>query len=128
MTDAASSSPAKLELVDVAVSFPAKSGPVVALAPLRLAVAPGRFVSVIGPSGCGKSTLFNVVAGLLAPTSGRVLIDGIDATGRIGLVSYMLQKDLLLPWRTVLDNVILGLEIRGVDIRCPRRGIGCGGC
>ena len=110
----------KLQLVDLAVSFPGAAGPVPALAPLDLSVAPGRFVSVIGPSGCGKSTLFNVVAGLLAPTRGRVLIDGVDATGHIGLVSYMLQKDLLLPWRSVLDNVILGLEIRGVPAKAAR--------
>ena len=73
----------------------------------------GRFVSLVGPSGCGKSTLFNVIAGLLQPTEGRVLIDGEDATGTIGRVGYMLQKDLLLPWRTVVDNVILGMEVQG---------------
>src|SRR5262249_24957287 len=87
-----------------------------ALAPVDISVAPGRFVSLIGPSGCGKSTIFNIVAGLQAPTTGRVLIDGEDATGTIGQVGYMLQKDLLLPWRTVLDNVALGMEIRGAPI------------
>ena len=111
---------AKLDIIDIAVTFPAPVGTFTALAPVTLSVASGRFVSVIGPSGCGKSTLFNVVAGLLAPTAGRVLIDGEDATGRIGLVSYMLQKDLLLPWRTVLDNVILGLEIRGLPMKQAR--------
>ena len=80
----------------------------------------GRFVSLIGPSGCGKSTIFNIVAGLLEPTGGRVLIDGADATGTIGRVGYMLQKDMLLPWRTVLDNVILGMEIQGVPLREAR--------
>src|SRR5499427_4252997 len=80
----------------------------------------GRFVSLIGPSGCGKSTIFNIIAGLLEPTSGRVLIDGVDATGTIGRVGYMLQKDLLLPWRTVLDNTILGMEIQHVPLRAAR--------
>lgn len=74
-------------------------------------VEEGSFVSIIGPSGCGKSTLFNLIAGIDTPTSGRVLIDGTDRSGQVGLVGYMLQKDLLLPWRTVLDNVVLGLEL-----------------
>src|SRR5258708_25203015 len=87
-----------------------------ALAPVTLAIPQGRFVSLIGPSGCGKSTIFNIIAGLLQPTGGRVIIDGVDATGTIGRVGYMLQKDLLLPWRTVLDNVILGMEIQGVPL------------
>jgi ABC-type nitrate/sulfonate/bicarbonate transport system ATPase subunit len=78
-------------------------------------------VSLIGPSGCGKSTIFNIVAGLEAPTTGRVLIDGNDATGFIGNVGYMLQKDLLLPWRTVLDNVALGMEIRGTPLAEARQ-------
>ena len=87
---------------------------------MTLSIAPGRFVSLIGPSGCGKSTIFNIVAGLLQPSGGRVLIDGIDATGTIGRVGYMLQKDLLLPWRNVLDNVILGMEIQGLPLREAR--------
>jgi ABC-type nitrate/sulfonate/bicarbonate transport system ATPase subunit len=91
-----------------------------AISNISLDVTPGRFVSLIGQSGCGKSTLFNILAGLLSPTSGRVLLDGEDITGRAGLVSYMLQKDLLLPWRTVLDNVIYGLEIQGMDRREAR--------
>jgi ABC-type nitrate/sulfonate/bicarbonate transport system ATPase subunit len=83
-------------------------------------VPAGRFVSLIGPSGCGKSTIFNIMAGLQEPTGGRVMIDGVDATGTIGRVGYMLQKDLLLPWRTVLDNVILGMEIQGKPLREAR--------
>src|SRR5882724_3484017 len=91
-----------------------------ALAPVTLSIPQGRFVSLIGPSGCGKTTIFNIIAGLLEPTGGRVLIDGVDATGTIGRVGYMLQKDLLLPWRTVLDNVILGMEIQHVPLRAAR--------
>lgn len=80
----------------------------------------GRFVSIIGPSGCGKSTLFNIVAGLIRPSSGEVLLDGKDITCESGHVGYMLQKDLLLPWRSILDNVIIGLEIRGVSKKKAR--------
>ena len=106
-------SPTKLRLDDVSMAFVTPAGRFEALAQVSLVVPAGRFVSLIGPSGCGKSTIFNIVAGLQEPTTGRVMIDGADATGTIGRVGYMLQKDLLLPWRTVLDNVILGMEIQG---------------
>jgi ABC-type nitrate/sulfonate/bicarbonate transport system ATPase subunit len=103
-----------LVLNNVAMTFGGAGNAMQALAPVSLTVGAGRFVSLIGPSGCGKSTLFNIVAGLLRPTAGTVIVDGEDITGCIGRVGYMLQKDLLLPWRTVLDNVILGMEIRGL--------------
>ena len=83
-------------------------------------VAPGEFVSVIGPSGCGKSTLFDVIAGLERPDAGRVLVDGADATGHVEHAAYMPQRDLLFPWRTVLDNTTLGLEVAGVRRREAR--------
>ncbi len=81
---------------------------------VSLAVKKGEFVSVIGPSGCGKSTLFNIISGLERPDKGCILLDGKDITGEKGHISYMLQKDLLLPWRTVLDNCILGPELQGI--------------
>jgi len=109
--------PAKVQLERVGMAFTTPAGTFRAVEPLDLSIETGRFVSLVGPSGCGKSTLFNVIAGLLAPTEGRVLIDGVDATGTIGRVGYMLQKDLLLPWRSVVDNVILGMEVQGK----PRR-------
>jgi ABC-type nitrate/sulfonate/bicarbonate transport system ATPase subunit len=92
----------------------------VALDHISLAVPQGSFVSLIGPSGCGKSTIFNIVAGLQEPSAGRIMIDGADATGTIGRVGYMLQKDLLLPWRTLTDNIILGMEIQGVRLAQAR--------
>lgn len=87
------------------------NGAVQVLEDININVGTGQFVSLIGRSGCGKSTLFNMVAGLLRPSEGQILLDGVDIAGRAGLVGYMLQKDLLLPWRTVLDNVILGIEL-----------------
>jgi ABC-type nitrate/sulfonate/bicarbonate transport system ATPase subunit len=110
----------KLCVDDVSMTFKTPTGVFHALAPMTLSIPQGRFVSLIGPSGCGKSTIFNIIAGLLEPTAGRVMIDGVDATGTIGRVGYMLQKDLLLPWRTVLDNTILGMEIQGVPLRQAR--------
>jgi ABC-type nitrate/sulfonate/bicarbonate transport system ATPase subunit len=112
--------PVKLRLDQVSMAFRTPNSVFQALSPVSLTIEQGRFVSLIGPSGCGKSTIFNIVAGLLEPSGGRVLIDGADATGTIGRVGYMLQKDLLLPWRTVLDNVILGMEIQGVPLRTAR--------
>jgi len=111
------SSAPKLEIDRVSKAFDTPGGAFQALAPVTLSIPKGRFVSLIGPSGCGKSTIFNIIAGLLEPTEGRVLIDGIDATNTIGRVGYMLQKDLLLPWRTVLGNVILGMEIQNIPLR-----------
>ena len=99
----------KLSLKHVSQTF----GETQALAPTDLQVHAGEFVSVVGPSGCGKSTMFNIIAGVLKPTKGQVLIDGKDVTGRSGHVGYMLQKDLLLPWRTVIDNIVLGAILKG---------------
>jgi len=73
----------------------------------------GEFVSIIGPSGCGKSTIFNLISGILKPTSGTIYIDGEVHTGETGRVSYMYQKDLLLPWRKIIDNVGLPLVLDG---------------
>ena len=91
------------------------------LAGVSLTVGPGQFVSIIGPSGCGKSTLLNIIAGLDQPDAGTVEVDGDPASRRLGRIGYMQQKDLLLPWRTVVDNAALGLEIRGTPRRQARR-------
>ena len=91
-------------------------GETAALAPTDLLIMPREFVSIVGPSGCGKSTLFNIVSGLVEPDAGRILIDGRDATGTPGHVGYMLQKDLLIPWRSVVDNITLSAALtRGVS-------------
>ena len=91
------------------------------LAGVNLTVSPGQFVSIIGPSGCGKSTLLNIIAGLDQPDSGAVELDGHVANQRLGRIGYMQQKDLLLPWRSVLDNAILGLELQGTPRGQARR-------
>jgi ABC-type nitrate/sulfonate/bicarbonate transport system ATPase subunit len=80
---------------------------------IDFSVDEGSFVCLLGPSGSGKSTLFNIIAGLLAPTSGNVYLDGKLITNRTGLIGYMFQKDLLLPWRSVLENITLGTEVQG---------------
>jgi len=92
-----------------------------ALESVDFRIAEGEFVSIVGPSGCGKSTLFNILAGLQRPSSGRVLLDGREPGSLLGRTAYMPQKDLLMPWRTVLDNVTLGLEMAGVSRREARR-------
>ena len=90
-------------------------GDFTALADVSLAINPGEFVCILGASGCGKSTLFNAVSGVLPVSSGTIFLDGRDIGGRPGEVGYMLQKDLLLPWRTVLGNIALGAALtRGV--------------
>jgi ABC-type nitrate/sulfonate/bicarbonate transport system ATPase subunit len=94
--------------------------PVPALDDVDFTLRPDEFVSIIGPSGCGKSTLFNVIAGLLAPDSGSVSLDGRSIVGKPGNVAYMMQRDLLLPWRTILENVVLGPEILGKPLRAAR--------
>jgi ABC-type nitrate/sulfonate/bicarbonate transport system ATPase subunit len=104
----------KLEVRSVSKYFRRSGNIVHALDATSLDVERGRFVSIIGPSGCGKSTLFNIIAGLAKPTSGDVLADGASILGQPGYVGYMLQKGLLLPWRTILDNIILGMEVRDV--------------
>lgn len=80
----------------------------------------GEIVSLLGVSGSGKTTLFNILSGLMLPDSGRVLLDGEDITGKTGKMSYMLQKDLLLPHYTVLDNVALPLVIKGEKKKIAR--------
>jgi len=76
-------------------------------------VLDGEFVSLIGPSGSGKSTLFGIVGGLLEPEAGEITIDGASIVNERGHISYMPQQDALFPWRTILDNVVLGQELHG---------------
>ena len=107
--------PNVLQLQGVARRFPSRiagTPPFTAVYGLSLKVGRGEFVSVVGPSGCGKSTLLNLVAGLDRPSEGTVSLHGVEVSGPNSSVGFMLQKDLLLPWRTVLHNVEFGLEAR----------------
>lgn len=104
----------KIELRSVSKTFHGDGVTVRAVEDVSLKVMPGEFVTLIGPSGSGKSTLLNLITGLLEPDSGEVCLDGEVAEDRIGRVGYMPQRDLLLPWRTVLDNAIIPLELHGV--------------
>lgn len=107
-----------LELLDVGCIFQAQAGArqaYEALAPSTLRVRAGEFVSVVGPTGCGKSTLLNIAAGLLAPTSGQVRVFGQPLQGLNRRAGYMFQADALMPWRSALDNVLVGLQYRGMD-------------
>jgi len=81
---------------------------------ISLTLEKNEFVAILGPSGSGKSTLFNIIAGVEAADKGRVLIEGQDYTGKSGRVSYMHQKDLLMPWKTILDNVAIPLVVKGM--------------
>ena len=104
----------RLELRHVSKTFVGNGRTIPALRDLSLKVMPGEFVTVIGASGSGKSTLFNLCVGLLEPDEGSIMIDGEEPPNRLGRLGYMPQRDLLLPWRTVLDNVIVPHDIKGV--------------
>lgn len=88
-----------------------------------LTVQKGEFVTVLGPSGVGKSTFFRLVAGLEDPEGGKILLNGVETTDRLGRIGYMPQQDLLLPWRTVLENGLLPLEIQGVNKKVAKERV-----
>lgn len=107
-----------LELNDVTVSFQSPDGSrMTALRDMSLSVEQGELVALVGPSGCGKSTALNVLAGQVRPASGQVRLAGEPVKGVSPSVGYISQADTLLPWRTVLDNVALAMELRGVEKR-----------
>lgn len=92
-----------------------KNGETLALSDVNLDVEAEEFVSLLGPSGCGKSTILSLIAGMLFPTQGTVMIDGQEVQGTSAKVGYMLQHDHLLEWRTIRSNVFLGLEVKGLS-------------
>lgn len=91
-----------------------------ALRNVSLAIEQGEFVSIVGQSGCGKSTLLSLIAGILEPTAGDVLVDAKSVTGPSRKCGYMLQQDYLFEWRTILENVLIGPEIQGLDLKQAR--------
>jgi NitT/TauT family transport system ATP-binding protein len=104
----------RLEYRDVSMRFADATGRATlsAIESVNFSVADGEVVALIGPSGCGKSTLLNIGAGLFAPTAGQPFVDGELVEGPNPHVAFMLQKDLLLPWRTIAENAMLGVEIQ----------------
>jgi len=106
----------RLEYRNVTMRFTASdgAGALTAVSDVSFAVRDGEVVSLIGPSGCGKSTLLNIGSGLTAPSEGEAYVDGARVAGPNAQVAFMLQKDLLLPWRTVAENVMFGVEIQRV--------------
>lgn len=115
----------KVELRKVSKTFYGEGRQIKALEGVSLSVKAGEFVTIIGPSGSGKSTLFNLIVGLLEPDEGEICIDGEICHDRISRVGYMPQRDLLLPWRSVVDNVILPQEVLGTPRDTARnRAIG----
>jgi len=114
--------PADAAVVDgLSRTFDRAGTRVTAFRDVSFTVRQGEFLTIVGPSGCGKTTLLNVIAGLLEPSQGSVEVEGDTTRSRIKQVGYMFQKDLLLPWRTVRENVALGLEVQGVRKRQARR-------
>jgi NitT/TauT family transport system ATP-binding protein len=100
--------------------FPTPSGePYQVLGGLSLDVYPGEFVSLVGPSGCGKSTLLRLIAGIAPYEAGEIWLDGVPVTRKGGRLGFVFQQDALLPWRTVFDNIALGLRIR----KLPKREV-----
>ena len=109
----------KLEVKNISKSF----GDNKVLKDISIELNQGEIVCLLGVSGSGKTTLFNIISGLLTPDSGQVLLDGKDVTNQPGQISYMLQKDLLLPYRTIEDNVALPLLLKGVKKKEARRQV-----
>jgi len=103
-----------IRIENVSKSFYKRDTAVDAVQDMNLTIAPREIIAIIGPSGCGKSTLLNMIAGLYAPTRGRVVYKGATVAGINTDVGYMTQKDNLLPWRSVRDNVAFPLELAGV--------------
>lgn len=116
MTDPAATTAPKVRVERLSKSF----GDLEVLREISLDAAPGEFVSILGPSGAGKSTLFSILTGAVDAGSGQVLIDGLPRSGRGRDFAFMPQQDGLLPWRRLLANVTLGLEVAGLSRREAR--------
>ena len=109
-------------VVALSKEFQQRGRPVLALDSVDVTIRPGEFVAIVGASGCGKTTLLNIIAGLAAPTGGK--LDRAPAVARQGGIGMVFQNPVLLPWRNVLDNVIAPAEILGMDMAEARRRAG----
>ena len=102
-----------LEVKNVTKKYQNKEGEILAIQDINFRVNKGEFVSIIGPSGCGKSTLLSIIAGLEDKTTGEIYIEGEKIEGLSSKIGYMLQRDCLLEWRSIISNTMFGLEIKG---------------
>ena len=103
----------QIEIRDLTKTYRSKTGEVPSLKPITMDIRQGEFVAIVGPSGCGKSTLLKLVAGLLPATSGSIRIGGADVRQPIDDIGIVFQSPVLLPWRTVRDNILLQIQMRG---------------
>lgn len=101
-----------LKFEDVGLVYQSKQGETEALKNLNFSIQNGEFVAVVGPSGCGKTTILSIVSGILKVTSGKVLINGEDIEKNNKYIGYMFQRDHLFEWRTIWQNIMLGLELK----------------
>lgn len=102
-----------LEVKNINKKYQSKEGEILALKNVSFDVNDGEFISIIGPSGCGKSTLLSIIAGLECKSSGSIYLNGKEMEGSSPSIGYMLQRDCLLEWRSILSNAMFGLEIKG---------------
>src|SRR6476620_11668365 len=100
-----------LKIMDVHHTYFTNSTATTALTDISLEIEEGEFVSFLGPSGCGKTTLLSIIAGLLKPTKGTVLLENKPVSTKNNDIGYMLQQDYLFPWKTIEENVLLGLKL-----------------
>ncbi len=110
MRESSAGATAKVALENVSLFY----GALEVLQNISLTIDNGSFVSIVGPSGCGKSTMLKLISGLEFPTSGSVLVDGAQVTSTPDRLGFMFQRDALLPWATVADNIAVGMELRGM--------------
>lgn len=103
-----------LEIKNISKTYQHKNGELLAIKDVNFKVKEGEFISIIGPSGCGKSTILSIIAGLEEKTEGEIYIEGKEIDNISSKIGYMLQRDCLLEWRTIYDNVMLGLEIKKI--------------
>jgi NitT/TauT family transport system ATP-binding protein len=112
---------AQIELKDVGLSYFTLKQETEAIRDIQVSIEPGEFISIVGPSGCGKSTMLSLISGMQKPTKGRVLIDGQEVLGTSPKVGYMLQHDHLFEWRDIISNLMVGAEIRKMDLKKARK-------
>jgi NitT/TauT family transport system ATP-binding protein len=111
---------AQIELNDVSLSYFTLRQETEAIRDIHMSIESGEFISIVGPSGCGKSTLLSLISGMQKPTKGQVIIDGHEVSVTSPKVGYMLQHDHLFEWRDILSNLMVGAEIRRMDLRKAR--------